>query len=403
MIKNNLLIRRFYSRKGYINIILKVILSVSVLFLLSCSNGSVNQKQIQKDILILEKEITHLLKKGERNPLQAVLMKRKITIHSSSIQIEASEDETISKAIFPDERPFDVTEEEWQALLKSDVSLSLSSSEINKVYLILLDLNEDGKRDFVVDIYGGGTGMFSYFHVYKRIGDSFQIVTQNRVLGGLNGDLYSINGRGGDQQGEWISINGRVYLAYRNGKYGRDQLILLRAFDTTDSETIPVIEVNYRYQHTLLEQTYPKEDGKVTPLSPKHFAVLQKQLDHLSQYTDFSNPNIYGECSVPKELDPEKRAQYFKWPWFYPTDLNVIIANFPVYDSTGCHTAQLVSHPGYHSTERTPLTYTQPTTLVYNLVPYPDDKSPNREFNIQSIRIAIGVKNVLLNRSLLFD
>lgn len=389
MTKNNSFSQLRFQHKEYIKH-LKIILSIPILFLLSINNAHANQNQTEKDLLTLKNEITHLLKNGNKNPLQAALTQRRITKNFSDIAITSSEDDDVRKVIFPNERPIDITEDEWQALLKSNIDIS--DAENGNASLALLDLDEDGKRDLIIDIYNGGTGLFSYISVYKRIGNSFQSVAHTTNSSGelIDESLYSINGRGSDQQGEWIHINNRTYLAYRNGEYGQDQLVLLRAFDTNPKKA-PAIEVNYRYHHQLLKQTKPKDTSKKTALlSPKLQAELQKQLNKVSLHNGISNTNIYGECPAPKGLSKEKKAQY-TWPWFgaghYTMD---IVADFPVYDSTGCHAARLINFRSSYMENHE----IQPTQLPY--LDKPDDDTA-LYIEIKTTRLPINVKSIRLN------
>ncbi|WP_321921261.1 hypothetical protein [Paraburkholderia guartelaensis] len=40
--------------------------------------------------------------------------------------------------------------------------------------------------------------------------------------------LYTLNGRGANQSGDWIRLRGRVYAAYRDSAYGVDDVYLIR-------------------------------------------------------------------------------------------------------------------------------------------------------------------------------
>ncbi|MDK8013896.1 DUF1176 domain-containing protein, partial [Escherichia coli] len=70
----------------------------------------------------------------------------------------------------------DISDDEWQAFLQSDIS---ADSENGKVSFTLVDLDGDGRRDLIIDSYVGGTGLFSYTGVLKRNDDAFETVNSD--------------------------------------------------------------------------------------------------------------------------------------------------------------------------------------------------------------------------------
>ena len=151
-----------------------------------------------------------------------------------------------AQPIWP-KRPSSITPDEWAALKRS--RLQFGFPESRSVGMALRDLDEDGRRDLVVDAYVGGTGLFSCVTVHRRVGQHF-------VSTGSNPDgecFYSINGRGSDQEAHWVKLGKRVYLAYREGEYGIDRLYLARAFAPQTMQTAG-LAVDYRYRYEVLDQ-----------------------------------------------------------------------------------------------------------------------------------------------------
>ena len=153
--------------------------------------------------------------------------------------VRENDDDDLAK--FPIKRPEGVTPDEWQALQASGID---AGGENGVASYTLMDLDGDGQRDLVVDSYTGGTGLFSDISALRRNGGRYTEAV------GANGEaasgLYTLNGRGSNQAGEWIRLRGRVYAAYRNSTYGVDHIHLLRPFHAVGE--VPTLTVQYRYQ-----------------------------------------------------------------------------------------------------------------------------------------------------------
>lgn len=291
----------------------------------------------------LRREIAVSILQRHSSPIQSVLKRHKMLDATTFSSISNNNESEQTFNFLPKNRPPKVSQDEWQAFTRSDIGLEDAENGIGS--FTLLDLNEDGLRDLIVNRYIGGTGLYSYVSVYRRLGRRF-VSTKLVVSSAEASDmaLYSINGRGSDQEADWIRINGRVYLAYRNGEYGKDELILLRAFSVPVKKVRGLV-VEYRYRHTLLShrQNIEQDINKpVRMLDAKLYAAIQKGLSKIQ--TQAAQEQIpIAQCAVPINLPPEKQEQYAT-TWFgaghYTFD---IVADFPVYEGNHCYEVRLVS------------------------------------------------------------
>ncbi|MDM3278526.1 MULTISPECIES: DUF1176 domain-containing protein [Citrobacter] len=157
----------------------------------------------------------------------------------------------------------EISDDEWQAFSRTTFSVDSENGGVN---FTLIDLDDDGKRDLIINSYVGGTGLFSYTGVLKRGDNAFVVVNgkQDDDDFGVPGALFSENGRGANQWSQWVRINGKVYALWYNGLYNEEKLYLLRPF--SPDEKAPVVTVHYRYEYDM-NSIEPREEGQ--PLLPK--------------------------------------------------------------------------------------------------------------------------------------
>ncbi|MFV9330028.1 DUF1176 domain-containing protein [Citrobacter europaeus] len=157
----------------------------------------------------------------------------------------------------------EISDDEWQAFSRTTFSVDSENGGVN---FTLIDLDDDGKRDLIINSYVGGTGLFSYTGVLKRVDNAFVVVNgkQDDDDFGVPGALFSENGRGANQWSQWVRINGKVYALWYNGLYNEEKLYLLRPF--SPDEKAPVVTVHYRYEYDM-NSIEPREEGQ--PLLPK--------------------------------------------------------------------------------------------------------------------------------------
>ncbi len=242
-------------------------------------------------------------------------------------------------ARFPTRRPAGVTMDEWEGLRRSQVE---GGGEHGRAGYTLLDLDGDGRRDLVVDSYTGGTGLFSEISVLPRRGDRFA----GRPSRGAQDEvgqpaLYTLNGRGSNQSARWVSLQGRVYVAYAEGTYGSDSLRLLRPFSVQG--VVPKLTLRYRYRLAIpVHQQREKEAGGPLRLTRMQHAGLLKGLRHLDGVV---SPRGSGDgskplCPVPEGTADDEASAYASFgPGHYAFE---VVGDFPVWFGEECRIGRLI-------------------------------------------------------------
>lgn len=251
----------------------------------------------------------------------------------------------------PKEKPSgDISDDEWQALLNSDV---VEDSENFGANYSLVDLDNDGKRDLIIDSYLGGTGLFSYVRVLKRGTDNFYQPTDAfNPYQHLPRTIYSINGRGSYQWDKWIEINGQVYAVWFNGRFGEDKLYLLPPFSPLTK--FPTLAIQYHYDLAL---EAPPKDEPLTSTNRKLYSDIKDRSDlstqihrlqshWLKQRNTTSASENEPVCPIPPGTPKEETGNYFSGPPLHYTVET--IADFPVWLNNICFIGRLSSHFGYY-------------------------------------------------------
>jgi uncharacterized protein len=227
---------------------------------------------------------------------------------------------------FPRKRPKGVTAEEWRALKAVDI---VSEGENGQTSYALIDLDGDGKRDLIVDDYIGGTGLFTYVSTSRQAGGKFVDGTP----------MYSLNGRGGNQDSTWVRLRGRIYAAYRVGYYGEDTVYLKRALKFAGK--VPAVTVRYQYDLHVPKQQAP-QNGKPVVLDDKLHAALVKALPKVEVAQD-RDPDWTAKtpiCPVPAGTKEDEAESYRSFgPGHYSFE---IVADFPVQKDGVCYIGRLM-------------------------------------------------------------
>jgi uncharacterized protein len=231
---------------------------------------------------------------------------------------------------FPTYKPEGVTQDEWAALVRGRFGEAVEGENGNVSYS-LIDLDGDGRRDLVVDTYLGGTGLFDRVSVALRKGRGF----------GALRSLYLLNGRGSNQKARWITLQGRTYVAYVNGTYGRDSVFLLRP--SKINATVPVLDLHYRYRLSV-----PREQGGEGGDVPRFTLSVEKQAalaQGLRQASDTAasegGDSDIPLCPVPAGTSQDDAAAYHGMgPGHYALQ---IVGDFPVWFGKQCSIGRLVN------------------------------------------------------------
>ncbi|WP_248744560.1 MULTISPECIES: lysozyme inhibitor LprI family protein [unclassified Pseudomonas] len=301
--------------------------------------------EIDQEVLEdLQKNIRAASKIDPEFALERTLDALSIKNGQTSFSAEPDDDQYSEKTHFPKTIPKGVGESEWSALQASNLD---ADTELGQTSFTLLDLDGDGHRDLIVQIYTGGTGLFTFIETYRRDGDRFIRRTAARGQESVAGSsLYSINDRGANQSVSWISIHGKVYAAYRDSGYGIDQVYLLSPLQI--NRQVPTVKVRYRYQlHIPLTQQH--EDSNTTyKLKPELQRALAQGLVGMDQVPSDSTQERQPICPIPPSAkDVEEYYSY--GAGYYAIES---VADFPVIIGTECFIARLNNWFGTYSEKR---------------------------------------------------
>jgi hypothetical protein len=232
-----------------------------------------------------------------------------------------------SSNIFPIKKPEGLSDDEWQALQASRMSIYAENGNIS---YDLIDLNNDGLHDLIVNAYVGGTGLFSEIYLFKRQGPEF--IANNFEKD--EGYFYSINGRGSNQSANWIEINNQIYLLYVDSVFGEDKLLLKKPF--ADNAKNPVIKVSYTYVFSI-DKTQKPVDRAGYRLDDKTYAAIMNALEPLNKLTASREME---DSSLPLCPNLQEDQAYNLGSGHYTIE---IVANFPIWIDKQCHFGRVIN------------------------------------------------------------
>lgn len=245
-------------------------------------------------------------------------------------------------AHFPSARPQGVTDDEWRALQASNLDIE---AEGGNVGYTLMDLDGDGRRDLVIDAYVGGTGLFSDVSAWRRDGARFVPADVGDANGDAGSSLYTINGRGANQEGSWIRLRDRVYVAYRVGAYGQDRVYLMRPLHRIGD--VPTLTVRYRYGMSVPQQQ-KNESGTTRTLDDTLHAGLTRALKGID--TSQAREAYGGEeplCPMPDGVPQDEREGYYSFgAGHYSYE---IVGDMAVYVGPRCYIGRVVDWFGSYN------------------------------------------------------
>ncbi|MHB2249287.1 lysozyme inhibitor LprI family protein [Pseudomonas fitomaticsae] len=290
-------------------------------------------KQVMEDLQLLVREMS---KENPEFALERALGSLTTANGETSFSGDPSDDNTYDQTLFPKSIPKGVTQNEWEALNASGLDAEAEQGQANYT---LIDLDGDGQRDLIVSTYTGGTGLFSFYETFRRDGERFtRRLAPYDLDAGAGSSLFSTNDRGANQSAGWIKSHGRMYLAYRNGSYGADDVYLLNPLKINSQ--MPTVTVRYDYKLTVPRSQHRDADDTAYNIE----AGLQKTLTQALIKSNagkplLTNPQQGPICPVPaSEEDPESYNSYGASYYAVEpvTDMPVIIAN-------ECYIARLIN------------------------------------------------------------
>ncbi|MFY0476646.1 lysozyme inhibitor LprI family protein [Achromobacter marplatensis] len=304
--------------------------------------------------------------------LASLSIKRGTTTFSN---VRANEDD--DEARFPVTRPDGVTPDEWKALQASGID---AGGENGAASYSLMDLDGDGQRDLVINSYTGGTGLFSDISALRRAGGRYAEAID--AHGNAASSLYTLNGRGSNQAGEWIRLRGRVYAAYRNSYYGVDHVHLLRPLHAVGE--VPTLTIQYRYQLQVPKQQKRADKDAVRVLDDALHAGLTQALATVDAESargdgDATTPER-PLCPIPADVKEDERDRYYQYGaghYSYET-----VADVAVHVGTHCYVARLIDWFGGYDAKF------GLSAMMWLREPGADDG--DEEISVQGKRRAIG-------------
>jgi hypothetical protein len=309
---------------------------------------------LQATVLFLKQEIAALPKSNSR-PIDAVMAKYEDKTGFVVTRADIQEKKPLIK-------PQDVSDQDWKLFLDfvaPDIAEENDQLDGSISSYTLVDLDEDGRRDVIINTYIGGTGLFSSID-FARFDQ-----TQGFMREVINADeervnSYSINGRGGDQAIYYLRIDGVSYIAYRDSIYNKDLLTINRPFfSKNESLSQSAIVVNYRHQHrAILPQESSGSDlspeMKLLQSDSKLLAAANQQLSRLKFNAAGAQliSNAAKRCPLPKSYSLAE-GEEDTWPWrdagHYTFDF---VADMRVKMPNACYSASIIAYKSsYQSSE----------------------------------------------------
>lgn len=266
------------------------------------------------------------------SPVEKVIDRLRITNGVTRFSSDASDGQG---PVLPTARPGGVTADEWRALKASPSGSGVDDTAMGASYT-LIDLDGDGQRDLVVESAANGTGLWSSVDVLRRKGGKFEVSGDSNEA--LDRSLYTTNGRGANQAGEWIRLRGRVYALYRDSHYGMDEFYLLRPFSVVGQ--VPKLTVHYRYRLSVpIEQRNEGKTGS-TVLDGKLHAALDKALHDVSDSTARDAGSDTPLCPIPPSVQGDDRSDYSSYgPGHYAYE---IVGDTAVHVGDTCYIGRLI-------------------------------------------------------------
>ncbi len=294
---------------------------------------------------------------------------------------------------WPNEIPNGINLDEWEAIVRSS---TLARGEGGCANYTLLDMDGDGKRDLLVNVYEGGTGLFNYFSMMQRVGNKFVGVPNsieneirpetagsgNQILG------YSTNGRGSNQSVYWIYLNNRVYIAYVNSHYGEDTVYLLRPFAKTVQ--VPILRVSYHYSFRVpqkqvirIHDNNGRDINQTTTISLDFQRTLEEAIrKSISPYVSQDSGVVDLPCPAPAGTAEDDRSLY---SYFGPGHYTIeIVGSFSFWWEKQCHLAQIINWFGR---------YLDKEGLIATLTVRKPPHTGDAEYQVDVKRKLIGLKN----------
>lgn len=263
--------------------------------------------------------------------LDGVAIKEKTSEFENAPPGEAEEEAGETDYRFPKRRPRGVRPDEWKALQAFGAGGGAAGDERGIARYSLLDIDGDGLRDLIVHVYNGGTSLVWQTTALRRKGARFAMAG--------SGFHYQEAGRGANQEASWIRLNGRVYVALREGRHGQDKVVLVRPFARTTVR--PSLTLRYRYEmgDPAPEETHDRHKTP-PPLSPALRRTLAEAIARANSGATPERPL----CSLPAGQDPEDEPGLVS-PHYFMEHVGAAAVSV----DGRCHVGQLTDWYGHYT------------------------------------------------------
>lgn len=204
--------------------------------------------------------------------------------------------------------------------------------------------------------------------VLKRTGRSFGDV--DHILDALwfwdnSREIFVWDCKGCDEDAEWVRINGRTYLAHRNGRFGMNEVFLLSPFRI--NLQAPRVGVKYRYSLRVglyTPEMFPdspadyksalKKQQSVLAGNPKLLKLLQSAMTKSLELQNRTSPMETLQksppiCPIPEGTPKEERSKYIQYgETYYAFEA---VADFAIWINKQCHIGRLLHNLFYSKKE----------------------------------------------------
>jgi uncharacterized protein len=289
-------------------------------------------------LAVLRQTVEAARRTDAQRPLEKAIERFKITSGATSFANDDSDQDGNKR--FPRKRPEGVSAAEWKALEASPIATEDNAEAdgvVDRMDYTLLDLDGDGLRDLIVEDHTGGTGMVSSISVLRQTGGRFVVPPGTNAEDGAY--LYSLSGRPSNNAAEWIRLNGRVYAAYLDTRYGEDQVSLLRPWARQGQ--VPRLSVRYRYR-LAVPVVQRKPDMPATRLDNALHAGLSRAVALVPPaLVEEAKPRTTPICPLPADASNEDREKALSYgPGHYTFE---VVDDVPVQVGKQCWIGQLRS------------------------------------------------------------
>lgn len=302
----------------------------------------------------------------EESLVAAFPIKRPISYFEQQFNVETDS----AKLSKPDQS---ISPDEWKAIQNSDIT---AYSESGNISYTLMDLDNDGQRDLIIESYIGGTGLFSYTGVLKRDGEQFvadaDAAPEDDSF--MPGELFTENGRGANQWSTWLDIDGQIYALFFDGTFSQEKFYLLRPFHHTAE--VPVITVSYKTEFTGV--TPPDKRARTNPAAYVDQAKLFSELGNMQNTKTVATDVPTPLCPVPADTAPEDLGSYsIGSALHYSVDG---IGTIPVWAESSCYVGSVYSYFGLAPGAR------RAEAQILLRDPYTPDSEELSEFTVWGVR-----------------